>query len=126
MLNIGCSEDWGKHLVVDWRYNHLKVSSALKQIRKAQATYKDKQGNYVSIDDLIAAKLIDTKMAGKEFYGYNLRIRHKPNSYEAIAIPIKYRVTGLRYFYLDESGIIRISWEEGKEAGPSDPPIVEQ
>ena len=126
LLNIGCSDDWGKHVVGDWRYNHHKVSIALKQIRKAQATYKDKQGNYGSIDDLIAAKLIDTKMASKEFYGYNVKIRHEPNSYEVIATPIKYGGTGLRYYYLDESGIIRVSWEEGKEAGPSDQPIVEK
>ena len=127
VFNIGCSHYLKKQLAGgDWRYNHLNAMMALKQIRKAEAAYKGKQGNYGSIDDLIAAKLIDSKMADKDFYGYTIRVRHKPDSYEATAIPIKYGETGFHYFYLNESGIIRVSSDKGKEAGPSDPPIGTQ
>jgi hypothetical protein len=126
VLDISCVYYFVTQLAGDARLNHLKAMMALRQIRKAQATYKEKQGNYGSIDDLIAAKLIDSKMANKEFYGYSIRVRQKPNSYEAAAIPIKYGETGFHYFYLDESGIIRVSSDKGKEAGPSDPPIGAQ
>jgi len=126
VLDISCVYYVVTQLAGDARLNHLKAMMALRQIRKAQAAYKEKQGNYGSIDDLIAAKLIDSKMADKDFYGYTIRVRHKPDSYEATAVPIKYGETGFHYFYLDESGIIRVSSDKGKEAGPSDPPIEAQ
>lgn len=65
---------------------------------------------------------VDTVVAGGEKQGYQLTYaRPTPETFEARAQPVTVGITGGRYFFVDESGIIRFN--SSGPAGPGDPVI---
>jgi hypothetical protein len=101
----------------------------LKAIRSAQTTFRAGKGNgrYGSLEDLAAAGLIDPSLAGGMKDGYRFTIKVTGSSYHAFAVPIKYGWkdggTGSWSYYLDDTGVIRGSVNNGMEANANDPPV---
>jgi hypothetical protein len=125
-VSMSCSASVHRRILGDRRHNQLRASDALKKIRDAQVVYKSEKGSYGSIHDLINSKLVPAEMGNEEYDGYKIKINNKGESYEATAVPLKYKVTGSYSFYLNESGTIRASLNEGKEPNSSDPAIVDR
>jgi hypothetical protein len=113
---------------LDRRWNQKEALSSLKTIREAERSFKVKKedGKYGTLVELGAAELIDPSLASGIKDGYRFEVRIKGNSFEAIAVPIKYLETGIMSLYLDETGVIRYGDKKGGEANANDSPIDSQ
>lgn len=74
------------------------------------------------------ADLIDPVLASGTKYGYTFTYivtstdeKGQPSAFEIYADPVQPGTTGNRYFYTDQSGVIRVS--TGGRAGPASPPL---
>lgn len=114
----------------DLRYiNEKFVVKALTEINAAQATYRVTigNGNYGSNLDLRDAGLIDSVLATGEKYGYNFVFTHIDGTpttsaaFQVTATPQRYRKTGIRSFYTDNSGEVRGADKNGELATSGDP-----
>jgi prepilin-type N-terminal cleavage/methylation domain-containing protein len=79
-----------------------------------------------SLDDLIeptsSPPYIDTTLASGDKQGYTFEYNSDgEDSFILQASPKTPDRTGVRYFYVDETGVIRS--RAGEEAGPNDPPV---
>lgn len=102
----------------------------LRTLSGAQETYQVIAGdNYGSLSQLYAAGLIHAGLAGGLFHGYVFvctvvpRTNNFASTFKITAVPINYGVTGVRSFYIDESGVIRGADKNGAPADANDPPI---
>jgi hypothetical protein len=114
--------------------NEASAIRVLRTLDSAEATYQatSGNGNYGTLEQLGDANLIDTTLARGSRNGYRFTVRiiteatsETPAKYEAVATPISYRRSGRRSFYVDESGIIRLSDKAGREASANDRPLGE-
>jgi hypothetical protein len=124
--NLSCSASLNKRIIGKQRYNQIRASEALKSIRSGQSKYRAEKGEYGSIKALAASNLISDTIVNDVYEGYKISAIISASSYKVIAIPVEYKVTGIHSFYLDESGIIRISSVGNREPNSSDPAIVDQ
>ncbi|MCY7345165.1 MAG: hypothetical protein LH614_03010 [Pyrinomonadaceae bacterium] len=102
----------------------------LRGLFGAQNTYRGiGNENYGSLSELYAIGLIPAGLAGGLFHGYAFvctvapRTNNSDSTFKITAVPINYGATGVRSFYLDESGIIRGADKNGAPADANDPPI---
>ena len=70
------------------------------------------QGNYGTLLDLQSAGLIDDRLGSANTDGYLFSVAFSNASFYVIARPLAYRVTGVRSFYADETGVIRYTRED--------------
>ncbi|HEU0144252.1 MAG TPA: hypothetical protein VFQ47_05665 [Nitrososphaera sp.] len=115
------------------RINQDGVIDAMMKIRAAEKRYKNGKGTgeYGTLNDLAAARLIDSSLASGTRYGYRFNIKVKENSFVATAVPLEFSLnswkgTGSLSFYVDDSGIIRAGVRDGAEASVNDPPLAEE
>lgn len=103
---------------------------SLRTIHGAQMTFQDTtgDGNFGLLRQLRQAGLIDADLAAGQKYGYNYvmvkRDRSNQNSalFSLVVIP-KSREFGSKSFYIDETGILRVSyWGLAKPADQDDMP----
>ena len=105
----------------------------LRNLYGAQATYQSTtgSGNFGSFSQLYAAGLISRNLATGTNHGYNFSsviIAQTPNSpatFNIVAVPVNYGVTGFRSFYIDSNGIILGADKNGLPADENDPPVNE-
>jgi competence protein ComGC len=114
--------------------NEASAISLLRIIHSGEATYQATSGDgeFGTLRELVADKLIDSTLAGGTKKGYRFTVRVKPAltpnepaSYEAVATPVSYRRSGRRSFYIDETGVIRVTDSGGAEANADDPLLGE-
>ena len=116
--------------------NEGSAISSMRTLVSAEATYQATvgAGSYGTLEELVAAGLVDDKLGKGVKNGYRFEIRVKPArsksewaSFEAVAVPVKYGSsgagTGKRSFYVDESGVLRAGDKGGIEASSLDPPV---
>lgn len=112
--------------------NEASAINILRTIAASEATYQATSGNgeYGTLRELANAQLIDVRMARGTKNGYRFMVRVRPTltpdepaSYEAVAMPISYQRSGLRSFYIDETGVIRFADKRGAEADANDTPL---
>jgi len=107
--------------------------ASLRTLLNAQATYQATvgNGNYGGFQGLLQAGLIDQILASGIKYEYNFQItiiNSEPNTparFYVVAVPQTYQQTGVRSFYIDQTGIIRGADKQGAAANQNDPPIPE-
>lgn len=112
-------------------YHENFVIKAMRLLHRAQMTYGATygNGNYATLGQLHDAEFIDMALAGGSKYGYVFSIevtpwsKSEPASFRIIAVPVMYKKTGKRSFYMETDGILRGADHEGGSAGPSDPEI---
>lgn len=92
--------------------NEASAISTLRTIRTAAEMYRVAYpSNYPKFFSYYFNKtpsFLDDSLEDMNKSGYNFRWRGSPNAYDCIAMPEADNVTGVRSFYLDESGVIRI------------------
>lgn len=109
--------------------NERFAINALKIISGAQATFKASNTHFATLQQLGDAGLIDPVLATGEKYGYYFSvtlITYTPTQatgFQVSAVPRRYRKSGRRSFYLDESGVIRGADRGGNPATAEDKPI---
>jgi len=112
-------------------HNERFVIRSLRSVVGAQATYSATtgSGNYGSFQNLRQAQLIDAVLATGQKYGYYFQTTTvaatatMPARYYVTARPNRYRKTGVKSFYIDESGVLRGADKSGAAATASDPEI---
>jgi hypothetical protein len=112
--------------------NEQAAIRTLRTIVGAEYTYQATMGNgsFGSLKHLVEGGLMSPNMAEGVGGGYRFEIgkienksSESPPSFEVIAMPVKYGITGQRSFYADESGVIRGADKNGAAANVSDKPI---
>lgn len=106
--------------------------SNLRQIYNAQMTYQatSGNGNFGLLSDLYFAGLLNANLGFGEFGGYYFAVTiiHlvpgvRPAALRMTATPVQYNSTGIRSFYIDETGIMRGADKNGLGATVEDPVI---
>jgi type IV pilus assembly protein PilA len=97
--------------------------SALRTVSTAQARYRLRFGTYTTLATLTASAVIDDSFADAQRNGYVFTEPAAPTPYmwTLAAAPVVPAVTGDRFFFVDESGVIRN--REGGPATVADVPI---
>ncbi len=111
-------------------YNERHVIRSVRLIHSAQATYQATagSGNFGSLADLHAAGFLDGALASGNKYGYLFGVSTVPfvpgqssSRFVVTATPRAYRKTGIRSFFIDESGEMRGGDKNGQIATVNDP-----
>jgi hypothetical protein len=107
--------------------NELAAISQLRAIATAEANYQATTGggSYGTLKQLIDAQSISQQISNGENRGYKFEVRVvSGSSYDALATPVKYGLTGLKSFYMNSSGSeIHGADKKGMEATVSDPSL---
>jgi type IV pilus assembly protein PilA len=109
--------------------NEGSAIRSLQTISAAQFAYQAKHLQYGSIDQLKDEQLIESTLATGKRNGYSFSIVVKPqlpgepDGFDATAVPVEYRGTGIRSFYLNETGVIFAANKYGAAADALDPPL---
>jgi len=96
----------------------------IQVISTAQSTYYGSYGKYGTLDQLASAGLVDPVLVSGEKNGYKFYVQVDASDnplhsarYQAYAQPVKYRQTGVRTFYVDETTVVRARDNHGNLAG---------
>jgi hypothetical protein len=107
--------------------NELAAISQLRAIASAESTYQATAGNgsYGTLKQLVDSQSINQQIMNGENRGYRFEVRvGTDSSYEAVATPLQYGLTGLKSFYLNSSSsAIHVADKKGAEATASDPEL---
>lgn len=101
------------------------VVNALQTIMSAQATYQatSSTGIYGSLEQLRHQNYIDAALATGTKYSYYFTVTVGSGGFKVSAVPQRYRKSGIRSFFLDESGVIRGADRNGGPATTEDLPV---
>jgi type IV pilus assembly protein PilA len=93
---------------------------SLRRICEAEATYRSKMGDgpYGTLSDLKTADLISPELASgtKSGYRFTVELTSNRDGFAVRAVPITYGRTGVRSFFVDESGVLRAEDSHGLES----------
>ena len=99
--------------------NEAAAIAALKTISSVSVMYRTTYSTYPAsigaLYDPNGAQYIDSILASGSKQGYNFSVSGDQDNFNASAVPSKANVTGSRYFFLDQNGVIRASND-----GPAD------
>jgi prepilin-type N-terminal cleavage/methylation domain-containing protein len=103
--------------------NESAAIGSLRTLSTAELHYRVRMGTYGTMGDLLAAGSLDASWADgrKSGYLYTSHLAPGGDSWSATADPESPGVSGERFFFADQSGVIR--WSLGAPAGAADPPI---
>lgn len=101
---------------------------SLRTISSAEMTYQANYQKYATLDELAAAGLIDPKLASGVKSGYRFTVElssDDPESagFAAYCVPVDYRNSGKRSFYVDQTSVIRGGDNHGGPSSTSDAPL---
>ena len=114
--------------------NEQCIIRSMRTVHSAEVTWYATSGSnmgYASLAELRSAFLINVNLASGQLRGYSISVTAFPQTptesarYSAIAVPQIYGTTGIRSFFVDESGVIRAADHQGGPANENDPPIVD-
>ena len=110
--------------------NEGSAQASLRTLYSAEATYQATrgQGKYGTLDELAAEGLIDAKLATgmKNGYVFTVEVTTTEEDYSGftvVGVPETYRKTGIRSFYIDETGVIRAGDNHGAPSTKEDQPV---
>ena len=111
--------------------NEGATLSTLRRIQSAQDTYQATtgEGQFGTLEQLVSARLVNPALADGKNYGYKFTVKVKEVDYadqpgfEAVAVPETYGSSGIRSFYVDETGVIRAADNRGAMATALDNPL---
>jgi len=92
--------------------NEASAISSMRIIAQASITYRAANPSFPANMSLLANAVpayIDSFLGGGLKQGYNFTLVGAAHTFSCTAVPITQNVTGVRSFYVDESGIIRAS-----------------
>jgi hypothetical protein len=113
--------------------NEQCVIRSMRTVHSAEVTYYaiSNDGSYGGLSELRSVGLIDESLASGQLRGYLITVTAFPRTptesarYRATAVPQIYGITGIRSFFVDDSGVIRAADHQGGPANENDPPLVD-
>ena len=118
--------------------NEGSAVRSLYTLASAELVYQSTvgQGRYGTLQELESAGLIDSVLASGVKHGYRFTIEltdtgadddldsiaRRPG-FEVLGVPVDYRSSGMRSFYVDESGVIRGGDNFGGPSSKNDDPL---
>ncbi len=113
--------------------NEGAAQSSLRTLHAAEATYQATKGagNFGTLSELAAEGLIDSRLATGTKSGYKFTVELTTNEtnypgFAVVGVPMTYggvEGTGVRSFYVDETGVIRGGDKFGRPATREDLPL---
>lgn len=108
--------------------NEASAIFSMHKISSAEAMYQTNFGKYATLNDLAAQNLIDGKLATGTKNGYTFAIELTTNQdngegFTVTGVPVTYRSTGNRSFYVDETDVVRVADNFGAPASKVDKPL---
>jgi type IV pilus assembly protein PilA len=111
--------------------NEGSAMKSLVRIHSAEVTYESTVGNghFGTLDDLKIQSLIASDFANEARYGYRFRVEVIESAgsgnagFHAIAVPTEYGSSGVRSFFIDETGVLRAEDSHGLDASRYAPPV---
>ena len=113
--------------------NEGSAQSSLRTLHAAEATYQATKGagNFGTLSELAAEGLIDSKLATGTKNGYKFTVELTTSEmnypgFAVVGVPMTYggvEATGIRSFYVDETGVIRGGDKFGRPATKEDRPL---
>lgn len=111
--------------------NEARVIQAIRAYHSAQMTFQSTvgAGTFGTLSQLFQAGLISPELAAGHYSGYVFLTAviaptsTTPALFWLRAIPSSYGETGIRSFYIDQTGVLRGADKNGGAADPDDPPI---
>src|SRR5215471_18472632 len=102
--------------------------NSLREIHTAEERYQMRKGkgHYGTLAELQSESLITPEMAGGIHWGYRFKIevgKDGSDGWEGFATPTEYGSTGVRSFFIDETGILRGEDIHGLDASRFSPPV---
>jgi uncharacterized protein DUF4190 len=103
--------------------NEVQALQYLESVSSCEAEIHRRTSRYGDLHDLDSQGLLDQRSFNSivNASGYAIRIRLVDDTYEAIAVPLRYRATGRRSFYVSRDSRIHGADKNGREADASDP-----
>jgi len=99
----------------------------MRTVHSAEVTWFATYGNnmnYAGLVGLARARFISGSLASGRLNGYSISVAaFELARYRATAVPQVYGTTGIRSFFVDDSGVIRAADHQGGPANETDPPI---
>jgi type IV pilus assembly protein PilA len=108
--------------------NEASAMYVLRRVGSAEEEYQNVYGKYGTLDQLESERLITPDLAAETRNGYNFTFElstptgTQRTGFDVVAVPVTYPNTGIRSFYVDETGVIRAANKHGGQAGKYDPP----
>ena len=99
---------------------------SLRQIFAAESMYYENFEKYGTLEELAAQNLIDPRLGAGTKNGYNFTVvltNEEVEGFAVVGVPITYRSTGTRSFYVDESAVIRAADNNGGPPSKMDAPL---
>jgi hypothetical protein len=111
--------------------NEQCTIATLRVFEGAQATFAATigNGNFGTLAQLASAGLINPRLAGGSLHGYAFSVTvinangQTAAGFALSAVPLSYGTSGVRSFYIDQTGVARGADRQGQPSGPADPPI---
>ncbi|HEV7798209.1 MAG TPA: DUF3352 domain-containing protein [Pyrinomonadaceae bacterium] len=105
------------------RGDEAAAQSLLRTVHSAEMTFQATTGNgrYGNLAELVAANLVIKESLTRS--GYSIEVSASDDKFEAIAVPVEYRITGTLSYFIDESGVLRAGDHAGAAATASDQPV---
>ncbi len=125
---LGLSVSCATSHEIRYRLSQEAAINTMKQIRESQIAFKKAEGRYGDLVELQKAELLSREIKEGISHGFIFKITFNESSYKATAIPESFsrdfsQSSGAISLYLDETGVIRKAFREGKEATIDDEPL---
>ena len=106
--------------------NESSAVAGLKAIAHAEMAFHHSNGEYADLGELSSAEppyISDSKVAGGEKDGYQFEVLAATNTgFQALASPVTFGKTGVKSYFIDESGVVRFS-EDGSQPDGESPEL---
>lgn len=117
----------GTCCVYDRRLDVVNAMERLRELRTAEERFLQATGHYGDLDQLVQRHLLTQDLADGVDQGYNFKLETNGTEFMVIAAPDGNNVDAVgTSFYLDQTGIIRASFEPGVTADGASEPIRNQ
>ena len=106
--------------------NEGSAIHSLRMISSAQMAYHSNFQKYGTLQELAASNLVDVKLGSGTKNGYQFVVvldDANPEGFEVLGVPVAYRGSGMRSFYVDETFVIRAGDNHGGPSSKMDEPV---
>ena len=116
------AENTGKSAPKKIQRNESAVLGSIRAVVGAEVAYFAANNKYTTLDRLVAEKfLADDFVKQLKKTGYGLHMSTTDTTFSCTASPEKPGETGQRYFFVDESGIIRHALSKAEANASAEP-----
>ena len=101
--------------------NESLIVDQMRSIQRAEKFYKEENGGYATMDELIEKGMLNRDPGGHLTYRFN--ITADKEHFQCVATPSTYGPSGRNSYFVDETGEIRGADHQGKSATANDPAV---